>query len=159
MDQAPGRHLVPTGRLSHHPRNQNPCCSHTSHKTMTTWHWPTIDQLTTHKQKAKQEPSPKNAFVKFDKNLNTYLPTAPHKMEFIGAILDRDTGVCMEYHHLIRHPKYKDTWQHSYGKEIGWLAQGMPKRVNGTNIIFFQSRGTCKPARKHHVWMYCLQLS
>ncbi len=38
------------------------------------------------------------------------------------AVLDNDTGDLLEYHHLIKHPKYKDTWSNSFGTEIRGLA-------------------------------------
>ena len=38
------------------------------------------------------------------------------------AVLDDDTGNLLEYRHLIKHPKYKDTWSNSFGKEIRRLA-------------------------------------
>jgi len=34
------------------------------------------------------------------------------------AVLDDDTGDLLEYRHLIKHPKYKDAWSNSFGKEI-----------------------------------------
>ena len=57
------RHQIPTGRLLHHLRNQNPYCSHTSHKTMTMWHQPKINQLT-NEQKTDLEPSLKLHWIK-----------------------------------------------------------------------------------------------
>ena len=46
----------------------------------------------------------------------------------------------MEYRHLITYPKYKHTWSHSYGNKIGWLVQGMPGRVEGTNTFFSSTK-------------------
>ena len=43
----------------------------------------------------------------------------------------------LEYWHLSKHPKYKETLKNSYGREIGRLAQGMLRWVKGTNTIFF----------------------
>jgi hypothetical protein len=34
------------------------------------------------------------------------------------AVLDDNTGNLLENRHLIKHPKYKDTWSNSFGKEI-----------------------------------------
>ncbi len=48
-----------------------------------------------------------------------------------------DNGELLEYRHLIVNPKTKTTWTHSYGNEIGRLAQGMPGRNSGTNTIVF----------------------
>eukprot|EP00804_Cyclotella_cryptica_P004301 CCRYP_013515-RA/>CCRYP_013515-RA protein AED:0.37 eAED:0.38 QI:0/0/0/1/1/1/2/0/314 len=46
----------------------------------------------------------------------------------------------MEYRHLIANPKYRDTWQNAYGKELGRLAQGLPGIVKGTDTIAFIQR-------------------
>jgi hypothetical protein len=46
-------------------------------------------------------------------------------------------GELLEYHHLIANQTTRTTWQHSYGNEIGPLAQGMPGRNTGTNTIVF----------------------
>ena len=54
----------------------------------------------------------------------------------------------MEYQHLIRHPKYTNTWWHSYGNETGRLAQGMPGRVIDTKTMFFISKAEV-PANRH----------
>jgi hypothetical protein len=48
-----------------------------------------------------------------------------------------DNGELLEYKQLIANPKTRATWSHSYGNEIGRLAQGMPGRNTGTNTIFF----------------------
>jgi hypothetical protein len=41
--------------------------------------------------------------------------------DFANAILDKDTGDLLEYHHLIKHSKYRNTWSQSFGKEIRCL--------------------------------------
>ncbi len=46
-------------------------------------------------------------------------------------------GELLEYQHLITNPKTRATWTDSYGNELGWLAQGMPGQVTGTDTIFF----------------------
>ena len=51
--------------------------------------------------------------------------------------MNKDTGELMEYCHLVGNLKYRETWQKSYGTEVGRLAQGMPRRVKGTDTIFF----------------------
>ena len=48
-----------------------------------------------------------------------------------------DKGKLLKYRHLIGNPKTKAVWAHSYGNEIGRLAQGMPGWNEGTNTIFF----------------------
>ncbi len=49
-------------------------------------------------------------------------------------------GELLEYCHLIANQTTRATWQHSYGNEIGCLAQGMPGRNTGTNTIVFIKR-------------------
>jgi hypothetical protein len=46
-------------------------------------------------------------------------------------------GELLEYHHLIANQTTRATWQHSYGNEIGRLAQGIPGQNTGTNTIVF----------------------
>ena len=48
-----------------------------------------------------------------------------------------DNGELLEYRHLIANSKMKTTWTHSYGNEIGRLAQGMPGCNSSTNTIVF----------------------
>ena len=54
----------------------------------------------------------------------------------LNAVLDEETGELMEYRHLVKNPKYREIWAHSYGNELGRLAQGMKGRVKGTNTLF-----------------------
>ena len=49
------------------------------------------------------------------------------------AILDKETGDLLEYRHLMKHPKYKDTWLKSFGTEIRHL-------VTTTETIFFKRK-------------------
>jgi hypothetical protein len=37
-------------------------------------------------------------------------------------VLDNETGDLLEYQHLLKHPKYKEVWSQSFGKEIRCLA-------------------------------------
>jgi len=48
-----------------------------------------------------------------------------------------DNGELLEYKQLITNPKTRASWSHSYGNDIGRLAQGMPGCNTGTNTIFF----------------------
>jgi hypothetical protein len=41
---------------------------------------------------------------------------------FANAVLDDETGNLLEYQHLLKHPKYKEVWSKSFGKEIRHLA-------------------------------------
>ncbi len=49
-------------------------------------------------------------------------------------------GKLLEYRHLIANPKTRATWTHSYGNELGRLAQGMPGQAKGMGTIFFIPR-------------------
>ncbi len=60
-------------------------------------------------------------------------------------------GELLEYCHLIANPKTRDTWIHSYGNKLGWLAQGMPDRVRGTDTIFFIPKDKVLRARAKDV--------
>ncbi len=42
--------------------------------------------------------------------------------DFAYLVLDDETGNLLEYWHLLKHPKYKDVWSQSFGKEIQRLA-------------------------------------
>ncbi len=42
--------------------------------------------------------------------------------DFANAVLDDETGDLLEYRHLLKHPKYKEVWSKSFGKEIWCLA-------------------------------------
>jgi hypothetical protein len=64
-------------------------------------------------------------------------------------------GKLLEYRHLIANPKTWATWTHSYGKELGWLAQGMPGIVTGMDTIFFIPKDKVLRARAKDI-MYGL---
>ncbi len=53
-----------------------------------------------------------------------------------NAILG-EKGKLLEYGHLIANPKMRQALTHSYGNELGRLAQGMLGRTRGTDTIFF----------------------
>ena len=57
--------------------------------------------------------------------------------DLAGAVLDQDTGDLLEYKHLLKHPKLKETWGRGHAKEVGRLAQGLPGVVDGTNTMKF----------------------
>ncbi len=42
--------------------------------------------------------------------------------DFAYSVLNDETGDLLEYWHLLKHPKYKDVWSQSFGKEIRRLA-------------------------------------
>jgi hypothetical protein len=57
-------------------------------------------------------------------------------------------GELLECRHFIANQTTRATWQHSYGNEIGQLAQGMPGRNTGTNtIIFIKKTGPTEAAQ------------
>jgi len=56
--------------------------------------------------------------------------------EMANAVI-REGGELLEYKQLIANPKTRATWTHSYGNELGQLAQGMPGCNTGTNTIKF----------------------
>jgi hypothetical protein len=58
--------------------------------------------------------------------------------EMANSVLGKQ-GKLLEYRHLISNPKTRATWTHSYGSQLGRLAQGMPGRAKGTDTIFFIS--------------------
>ena len=46
----------------------------------------------------------------------------------------------MEYKHLLKHPKLRETWGKGHTKEVGRLAQGLPGVVDGTNTMRFVTK-------------------
>ena len=58
-------------------------------------------------------------------------------IEMINAFLNEETGKLMEYHHIMKHPKYFQLYATSYRKELGRLAKGIPGKVEGTNTSYF----------------------
>ena len=62
--------------------------------------------------------------------------------DFAAAVIDDDTGELLKYRHLIKNPKYRKDWGHSFGNEVGRLAQGMPGRSDGTNTMSFIDKAT-----------------
>jgi hypothetical protein len=53
--------------------------------------------------------------------------------DMLHAVLDKTTGHLMEVWHLLVNPKCKELWGKSYTKELGCLAQGIPRVSKGTN--------------------------
>eukprot|EP00957_Ditylum_brightwellii_P035814 2715094-Ditylum_brightwellii.AAC.1 len=53
------------------------------------------------------------------------------------VIVDEDTGRAMEYRDLIKNPKYIDNWKQSFANEIGCLAQGLKRGINGAKNVLF----------------------
>ncbi len=61
--------------------------------------------------------------------------------DFGYAVLDDETGNLLEYHHLMKHPKYKDVWTKSFGTEL-------PRLATITETIFFVWRDNIPDDRK-----------
>ena len=53
-----------------------------------------------------------------------------------NAVLNPITGVLQEFRHLIKGPD-KEIWTKSLANEFGRLAQGVSKRIKGTNTMYF----------------------
>jgi hypothetical protein len=70
--------------------------------------------------------------------------------EIANSVLGKQ-GELLEYQHLIANPKTRATWTHSYGNELEWLAQGMPRQVTGTDTIFFIPKDKVLRARAKDV--------
>jgi hypothetical protein len=62
---------------------------------------------------------------------------AQWRREFASSVLDQDTGKMLEYHQLLRDPKHKAIWSKAGANEFGRLAQGVGRRIDGTNTNFF----------------------
>jgi hypothetical protein len=61
--------------------------------------------------------------------------------DFAYTVLDDDTGDLLEYRHLLKHPKYRETWSKSFGTEIRRLA-------TATETIFFIDKQDIPNTRK-----------
>ena len=53
-----------------------------------------------------------------------------------NAVLNPVTGVLQEFRHLIKGPD-KEIWTKYLANKFGRLAQGVSKRIEGTNTIYF----------------------
>jgi hypothetical protein len=79
-------------------------------------------------------------------NLITNMPTTgdgihttnqSSQQNWAHAVIDPDTGASLEYCHLIKSDKHRDTWLKSFANELGRLAQGIKGRVKSTSTILF----------------------
>jgi hypothetical protein len=64
----------------------------------------------------------------------TRIPTEVH---WANTIIDPDTGASIEYRHLLKSPKHCKAWTTSFANELGWLAQGVGGRQQGTNTVYY----------------------
>jgi single-stranded DNA-binding protein len=60
-----------------------------------------------------------------------------NSIEQAFPVLDPEKGQLLEYRQLLRHPKFKETWNISAANEFGRLAQGINGRVKATDTIKF----------------------
>jgi hypothetical protein len=71
-------------------------------------------------------------------------------MEFLNAVLNKDTGDLMEMQQLLQNPKYSELWEKSYTKELGRLAQGV-LGAKGTDTIVFIKYNDIPLDRQRHI--------
>jgi len=62
---------------------------------------------------------------------------ARRRREAAHAVLDQETGELLEYHRLLKHPRFKEVWNRSAADEFGRLAQGIGERIKGTDTMRF----------------------
>jgi hypothetical protein len=67
------------------------------------------------------------------------------------AVLEDNTGGLLEYRHLIKHPKYKDTWSNSFGKEIRRLATTTETKFSSTKRTFHKTAKVTKLMKELYV--------
>ena len=53
----------------------------------------------------------------------------------------------MDYRHLIKNQKYCQLYGHSYAKDMGCVAQGIPGQVEETNTVFFIEKADIPASR------------
>jgi hypothetical protein len=80
-------------------------------------------------------------YISQDKETNNNPPQrritqAATQREMANTVIG-EGGESLKYKQLIANPKTQATWTHSYGNELGQLAQGMPGLNTGTNTIFY----------------------
>ena len=82
------------------------------------------------------------------------LATRRYPIEMINAVINKETGDIMEYRHILKNPKYRELYCKSYSKELGWIAQGLPRLVEGTSTIFLNQQGRRPHIKmeRRHVW-------
>eukprot|EP00957_Ditylum_brightwellii_P050937 3863339-Ditylum_brightwellii.AAC.1 len=61
----------------------------------------------------------------------------PYDEYMVNAIVGEETERALEYRDSIKDPKYRDDWKHSFSNELGRLAQGLKRSINGTDTILF----------------------
>ena len=59
------------------------------------------------------------------------------EVEAAHEVLNQETGQHLEYHQLLKHPRFREGWNRSASNEFGRLAQGIEGRIKGTDTIRF----------------------
>jgi hypothetical protein len=65
---------------------------------------------------------------------------ATNQIPMANAAINQDTGVSLEYRHLIQDEATFPVWNKAAANEFGCLAQGVGGRIEGSNTIFFIPR-------------------
>jgi hypothetical protein len=65
---------------------------------------------------------------------------ATNHIPMANAVINQDTGVILEYRHIIQDETTCPVWNKSAANEFGRLAQGVGGRIEGSNTIFFIPR-------------------
>jgi hypothetical protein len=74
---------------------------------------------------------------------------------FANAIIDPDTGESLEYRHLIKNPKTRDTWLRAAANEFGRLMTGLKRGINGTQTMRFIYKHQVPKGRKVTYARFC----
>jgi hypothetical protein len=62
---------------------------------------------------------------------------SPNPIPMANAVINQETGAILEYRHLIQDETKFPVWNKAAANEFGWLAQGVGRRIEGSNTIFF----------------------
>ena len=75
----------------------------------------------------------------------------------LNSIIDDEIGYLLEYMHLIKRKKHKNTWVKYFVEELRRLAQGVLDKVKVTNIFFpGTQQNPNRQKKRHHIWSNCL---
>lgn len=84
-------------------------------------------------------------------NNNNIIPYSLRPKNTINAVIDESSGTPMEYKNLINTPNKSTLWIKSFCNELGRLAQGFDKDIEGTNTLHFVPYSTIPKERKHDI--------
>ncbi len=79
--------------------------------------------------------------------LETISPPSHSTINFIGTIINDDTGNVLEYRHLMKKEKHKNVWAHSFTNKLKQLFQGI-RNIPNTDTSFFIPKLHVPPAHK-----------